>query len=434
MVRGVSETKMRISMETKRYFNLFEPQRFSSLAEDEAIRNNMTIDYFFGHRGNLREFVERKPEFGDHLQQLSKVSCRSMQDEVQRAKSRSVLMTVLMLTGRCNANCAICYSNRKLKPNELAFAEIKSIIDQTHELGSRLIYIPGEGEPTLDPSFWRTLEYAKSKGMRVILFTNGILLSNDIEAENEWGMSSEEVVRKLRDYPVYIYHKLWSTDPALVVEMMRINENIYNYTTISVRGEQITVPKGIALLLRLFPKHRVGIEAVVEKRNIKELLKTIVPFVSASGIKSYIEPIIHAGRCFGVFDFDPQMSKDEYRSLSPWLSRRNCRRVGYKLNVHNNGYLSFGMALAPEQIVAAPEVERLNIRDYDGSLKNLYNLIHTDPCLVSGRYKIDGCICEKLNLRLARNVGVNGIIQDACKTPFERHNRRQHLCTSCSGI
>lgn len=391
-------------MKSRRYVNLFEPQCFPEETENEAIKNNMTIDYSFGHHDILNEFVKRKPEFQSHLAQLSKLSSKAIEERIQKAKGRSLLMTVIMLTGNCNANCAICYTDRRPKANELSFPEIKSIINQTLDLGSRLLYIPGEGEPTLDRSFWKILEYAEVKGIKIIMFTNGILFSNDAEAENAWGMSSEEIVRKLAKYPVYIYHKFWSLNPKLVGEMMNIDETKYEYVKTSVRGQTINIPKGLSFLFKWFPKKRIGIEVVVEKRNLKELANIIIPFISESGIKSFIEPIIHAGRCFGVFDFDPGISKDEYERLAPWLSRQNCRRAGYKLNIHNNGYLSYGMALVPKQIVPQSGVEDLNIRNGDSSLKNLYYLIHTNRCLVSGRYQINGCICEELNLRLARNL------------------------------
>ncbi len=393
-----------MGMESRRYFNLFEPQCFLEETENEVIKNNMTIDYSFGHYDILNEFVKRRPGFHSHLEQVSKLSYKAIEEQVQKAKGRSLLMAVVMLTGNCNANCTICYTDRKLKSNELSFPEIKSIIDQTFDLGSRLLYIPGEGEPTLDRSFWEILEYAKVKGIKIIMFTNGILFSNDAEAENTWGMSCEEMVKKLINYPIYIYHKFWSSKPKLVAEMMNIDETKYQYLNTSVKGQTINIPKGLALLLKWFPKERIGIEVVVEKRNLKELLNIIIPFVAESGIKSYIEPILHAGRCFGVFDFDPEISKDEYETLAPWLSRQNCRRIGYKLNVYNNGYLSYGMALVPKQIVLQSAVEELNIRNHDGGLKNLYYLVHTNPCLVSGRYQINGCICEELNLRLAKNL------------------------------
>lgn len=399
-------------MKFKKYLNLFEPQCIPEETEDEAIKNNMTVDYLFGHADTLIEFVERKPKFRNHLGWLSKLNSTTVGEQVKKAKSKSLLITTIMLTGNCNADCTICYTDRKIKSNELSFPEIRSIMDQTFDLGSRILYIPGEGEPTLDSSFWKILEYAKAKTIKVIMFTNGILLSNDSEAKNAWGISSEEIVRKLTSYPIYIYHKLWSTNTKLVAEMMNIDEGKYEYLKTSVKGQAINIPKGLALLLKWFPKERVGIECVVEKRNLQDILNFIIPFVIEKEIKSYIEPIIHAGRCFGVFDFDPDIIKVENKALSPWLSRQNCRRMSYNLTVHNSGHISYGMALSPKQIVPESTIEELNIKRPDGSLKNLYEMIHTNPYLVFGRYQINGCVCEELNLRLAKNLCDTKVVEN----------------------
>jgi hypothetical protein len=284
--------------------------------------------------------------------------------------------------------------------HELTTKEIISIMDQTAALGSRLLYIPGEGEPTLDRGFFEVLEHARSINMNVILFTNGILLSNDEESILRWGMTSEDFVGRLREYPVFIYHKLWSTDPDMLGEMMCINPSAYGYIEVKINGRTAKIPRGLNLLLKHLPPHRVGIETVVEKRNLEEIVKIIIPLIRSLGIKSYIEPIIHAGRCFGVFDLDPRIDRQTSEELASWLSRQNCRRVGYKIVVHNNGYSSYGMALRSDQISPLSAAEALNVRG-QYNLRDLYQLLHTNPALVEGRYQIRGCICEELNLRLA---------------------------------
>lgn len=382
--------------------NIFKPQYIKEAMESKIIKNNMLIDFSFGHYDILESFTKRKPEFRNYLEQLYNTNPQVIENQLQMAKVNSLLITTIMLTGQCNADCEICFTDRKLKPNKLSFHEIKSIIAQTVSLGSRILYIPGEGEPLLDRNLWEILDYANEKGMEIILFTNGILLSNDIESKNIWGITSEELTKKLKKYPIYIYHKLWSLNHNLLEEMMNINTSMYSYSKITFNGHSISIPKGLLNLLKWFPRERVGVEVVVEKRNLDEIINVIIPFIMEKSIKSYIEPIIHAGRCFGVFDHDVKMSEYEYKKLIPWLSRQNCRRVCYKLNVFNNGYLSYGMALSPEQITPKKSIEELNIRSGDDNLKDLYYLIHTNSCLVEGRYQINGCVCEERNLKLSR--------------------------------
>jgi len=77
--------------------------------------------------------------------------------KLESAKQNSLLNTIVMLTGKCNANCSVCYTDCRAKKTELTGVEICGILDETYKLGSRLLYIPGEGEPTLDKSFWTVL-------------------------------------------------------------------------------------------------------------------------------------------------------------------------------------------------------------------------------------------------------------------------------------
>jgi hypothetical protein len=312
-------------------------------------------------------------------------------------------MTVVMLTGACNADCTICYTDRRKKPAELAAPEIIEIMDQTFALGSRLLYLPGEGEVLLDRGLFAVLDHARSIGMNVILFSNGILFSNDKQAVQQWGMSSEDLVRRLSEYPVYVYHKLWSTEPDLIAEMMNVHASTYDYADYDVNGQHVHLPRGIDLLLRYFPRERIGVETVVERRNWQEIVDVIIPLVQKLGIKSYIEPLLHAGRCFGVSEFDPP--EQAKALLGQWLARQNCRRVAYYVVVQNDGVLSPGMALPSamlRSIYSEDDFSRFVIRDNSGGIKDLFSMLHTNTQLVQLRYRIRGCLCEEVNSKLAK--------------------------------
>ena len=392
------------SQSNDRYYNLFEPQRFSEEVEDTAIRNNMTIDYAFGHASILSDFTERIPKFREHFEELHSWKKNLVEERAIAAKGSSVLMTVIMLTGECNANCNICYTDRRRKVGELSFEQMCSVIDQTYDLGSRLVYIPGEGEPTLDAGFLDLVDYIQSRSMNLILFTNGILFSNEAECLRKWGMSSEEMVRYLSKRSVFIYHKLWSTRPNVLAEMMNVEESAYRFSTIELDKHHIQIPAGLDLLLRHFPRERVGVEVVISRQNLGNILNEIIPLIVSTGVKSYIEPILHAGRCFGQHDFDPIFKTGESERLQPWLSRQNCRRVGYKIIVHNDGFLSYGMALTASQISKSSEA--LKIIDSSGRISGLFHKVHTNSDLVSGRYQLCNCICEEINLRMAKEKAI----------------------------
>jgi hypothetical protein len=275
------------------YYNILAPHSFERNQENEFISNNMTIDYYFGHRKIVEQFAKKRKEFLAHYQSLRNLSHSELAISVDRSRKKSVLLTVVMLTGKCEANCKICCTDRTYKGDEeLKIEEISSIFNQVTKLGCKTIYIPGEGEPLLDKNIWEILDLSRQIKFNVIIFTNGIILSNNTLARKQWGMSSEEVVKKLSAYPIYIYHKLWSTDEKLLSELMQIPRGMYSFSTFFINGndnkakQTIMIPKGISLLLKYFPPDRVGIESVVTKQNFQELKNIIIPFIKQSGIKS----------------------------------------------------------------------------------------------------------------------------------------------------
>ena len=88
------------------------------------------------------------------------------------------------LTNRCNLNCAHCYINQPAndevaRQRELSTEQVKAIIDQMVAAGVLFLTLTG-GEPLLRPDFTEIYTYARQKGLLVILFTNGTLVSEEI--------------------------------------------------------------------------------------------------------------------------------------------------------------------------------------------------------------------------------------------------------------
>jgi wyosine [tRNA(Phe)-imidazoG37] synthetase (radical SAM superfamily) len=84
---------------------------------------------------------------------------------------------------RCNTNCVHCWIHtprrnlpEKLQNLKMDFSLYKSIVDDAASLLSDEIIIQGDGEPLLDDRFMEIVQYARNKGLKVIFFTNAILL------------------------------------------------------------------------------------------------------------------------------------------------------------------------------------------------------------------------------------------------------------------
>lgn len=90
------------------------------------------------------------------------------------------------LTTRCNLNCIMCMRNRFLnkrlmKLGDMTFENFQKILNKISSADE--IHLQGMGEPFLNKDIFKIIKYAKSKGLRVILVTNGTLigqLSDDI--------------------------------------------------------------------------------------------------------------------------------------------------------------------------------------------------------------------------------------------------------------
>ena len=94
------------------------------------------------------------------------------------------------LTSRCNLYCAHCRgsSTAELCKNELTKEECFGLIDQILQVGRPIIILTG-GEPLVCAHVFEVAHYAVSKGLRVVMGTNGTLIT-------------EEIAKKLKAVPV----------------------------------------------------------------------------------------------------------------------------------------------------------------------------------------------------------------------------------------
>jgi len=92
----------------------------------------------------------------------------------------------LELTERCNNNCIHCYINRpaddlSLKDRELSTSRIKEILEEAASLGCLTLRMTG-GEPLLREDFEDIYLFARGLGLKVVLLTNGTLITPDLAA------------------------------------------------------------------------------------------------------------------------------------------------------------------------------------------------------------------------------------------------------------
>jgi MoaA/NifB/PqqE/SkfB family radical SAM enzyme len=85
------------------------------------------------------------------------------------------------LTERCNNDCIHCCINRpahdaEARRREMTTEQVKDILQQATDLGCLQVRFTG-GEPLLRPDFNEIYVYARRLGLKVLLYTNGCLLT-----------------------------------------------------------------------------------------------------------------------------------------------------------------------------------------------------------------------------------------------------------------
>lgn len=92
---------------------------------------------------------------------------------------------------RCNLKCIHCYSQSKdiEYPGELNTKEAKAMLDGLAEYGAPVILFSG-GEPLMRKDLMELITYARNKGLRAVISTNGTLITEEKAEElRKFGLS-----------------------------------------------------------------------------------------------------------------------------------------------------------------------------------------------------------------------------------------------------
>jgi radical SAM protein with 4Fe4S-binding SPASM domain len=89
-------------------------------------------------------------------------------------------IVVWNITRRCNLKCIHCYSDSDAReyPGELSFEQCQGVVDDLAQYGVPAVLLSG-GEPLIHPRFFDLAGYARGKGLRLTLSTNGTLIDRD---------------------------------------------------------------------------------------------------------------------------------------------------------------------------------------------------------------------------------------------------------------
>lgn len=84
------------------------------------------------------------------------------------------------ITRKCNLSCKHCYLDaRTSHPNELDKEEGFELIDDLAQLGVPILILTG-GEPLASDNFFDYANYAKDKGLKTVVSTNGTMITSEV--------------------------------------------------------------------------------------------------------------------------------------------------------------------------------------------------------------------------------------------------------------
>lgn len=187
----------------------------------------------------------------------------------------------------CNLNCVYCFTqgssacstNKNVTP--LTDAELTFVLNDLACAGVRTVSVVGAGEPTLSSSFFRFVSRATELDMAVVLFTNGIALSQD-----------SKLVSFLFDVGAAVVMKLNSRRPELQDAVVGRK----GYAAVRDRALKELIRTGY----NASDPTRLGVDTLVFKGNLSEVPE-IHRWCRENNVYPLTAEFIPAGRTTGGF-------------------------------------------------------------------------------------------------------------------------------------
>lgn len=251
---------------------------------------------------------------------------------IKQTRDLNKLLTLeLELSHMCNYKCRYCYSSAGAPlHNEMTLTELFNVVDQAKELCVRTIVIIGGGEPLIYPHIKKLIKYIFSKGINMILFTNG----SNIDAD---------MAEFLYTYDVFPVLKANGLKPK-TMNWLCGTSNAYQ-----------TFLRALSNLIKAgYNNHgrSIGISTVICQQNYDEIV-TLWKWVRNHNMIPYFERVTPQGRAKNnnlevspedlkrIFDILSQIDREcygiEWDSSHPPIAGSSCERHLYSLYVKSNG-------------------------------------------------------------------------------------------------
>ncbi len=216
------------------------------------------------------------------------------------------------ITGRCNLNCAHCRASasNKADPNELSFDEIKRGIDDIASFCKPILILTG-GEPLVRKDVYEIVEYGTKMGLRVVVGTNGTMLTKAVAA-------------KLKS--VGVQRVSVSIDCAYAEEhdSFRGREGAYERT---MRGIEACKQAGLEF----------QVNTTVTQRNLDELEEIFQRAVDLGAVAHHIFLLVPTGR--GKSIEDEEIPPEDYEKVLNWMYDKQSEMDSFATATHQRMFM-----------------------------------------------------------------------------------------------
>lgn len=197
--------------------------------------------------------------------------------DLSRRKTDDLVFIGLFTTRLCNLNCIYCFEDSgKADENELSKKEKLDIISNASDMGAKVLFIPGAGEPLLGKDTDSMIELAYSHQMTTILYSNATLINIDRSR--------------------FFYEH----DVTPILKLESLKPETHDYLT-NTKGSFEQAMRGIENLLDAGYRDiddnvtRIGISCLYTSRNIEGILD-IYHYCSKNNIKLIPDVLRFHGR------------------------------------------------------------------------------------------------------------------------------------------
>ncbi|OGN91414.1 MAG: radical SAM/SPASM domain-containing protein [Chloroflexi bacterium RBG_13_50_10] len=278
-------------------------------------------------------------------------------------------MVAWEITRSCNLFCAHCRSSSAagVYKDELSTEECFRLIDSIVEVGKPVLILSG-GEPLLRQDLFQIAEYAVRKGLRVVMGTNGTLIT-------------EAVARKLKDTPI----------SRVAVSIDFPTPELQD----KFRGKAGAFEAAISGIARLRQAGiQVQVNSTITRLNMKYLNELLNLALEAGAVAFHPFMLVPTGRGKGLEAVE--MTPDEYEQTLNWVYDQQ-KELGNSMFFKPTDAPHYQRIMRQRYTAGAPQEPLLGQKPAGKPTNEAINsmtrgcLAGINFCFISHRGRVQGC-------------------------------------------